>query len=77
MRALKMDPLKRREGDTSKYMNPYKYDIERMGVDVGKNVTIMYMSHEHNERIVVVNNKTGERLIIEMDEEDSNVISVD
>ena len=65
-----MDPLVRHPNDTREYMNPYDYDAVRMGSDIGKNVTVMYMSHDYNERIIIVNNKTGERLLIEMDEKE-------
>lgn len=68
MRCEKMDSFKRKENDDSEFMNPFNYDLVRMGVEVGKNVTVMYSSHDYNKDIIIVNNKTGERLKIVLDE---------
>ena len=46
-------------------MNPLRYDMSSMASDIGHNVTILYMSHEHNNHIIIVDNVTGERLLID------------
>lgn len=58
-----MKPMKRNQFDKSQYLNPFEYDHVRMGVPIGKNVTIMHMSPQDEvEYVVIVDNKTGARI---------------
>lgn len=45
-------------------INPFVQDFERMGSQIGKNVTIMFsrFSEQVHESIIVVNTMTGERI---------------
>lgn len=57
-----MKSLRRHPHDDRPFMNPFNYDHARMGVEIGKNVTVMYHNHGINQEIVIVDNKTGDRI---------------
>ena len=44
--------------------NPFSHDLYHMGVEIGKNVIVMYANHpgEQCDYLIVVNRETGERM---------------
>ena len=49
--------------------NPFLSDLFRMGIQIGSNVTIMFMKHstEKQDDIVIIDTETGERIQIVFD----------
>jgi hypothetical protein len=50
--------------------NPFLHDAVRMGIQIGKNVTVMMMNHGHErcDKLVIVNTTTGERVMVEFND---------
>jgi hypothetical protein len=44
--------------------NPYRSDLFRMGTSIDNNIEIMFEKHVDNAYIIVVNQRTGERIKI-------------
>lgn len=68
MRCEELKPFKRHEYDESEFLNPFHYDHELMGTDIGHNVTVMFRHHDINKFIIVVDNKTGKRMKVIIEE---------
>lgn len=52
------------------HSNPFHHDITRMGTPLGDNVMVMHSnhSHEHANHLIVIDIRTGQRLLIEFEE---------
>lgn len=52
--------------DANGCINPFCQDSYHMGVQIGRNVTVMMTNHQTEEcnYIIVVNNRTGERKLL-------------
>jgi hypothetical protein len=62
LKVEKLLPFDRLESDEGEdYINPMVQDMFHMGAYIGKNVCVLYHSHEDNRYVIVVNRKTGER----------------
>lgn len=47
--------------------NPFHYDAYHMGNRVGKNIMVMYKGTQNDDYLIIVNTKTGERLLIDLE----------
>ena len=49
--------------------NPFLHDLYNMGMDIGRNVTVMFEAHngEKADYIIVINKETGERIRLVFD----------
>lgn len=68
IKAVALPPIKRRQNDNDEYINPFNYMPVSMGIEIGKNVTVMYDDHDINDSIIIVDNVTGQRLKIILNE---------
>jgi hypothetical protein len=60
MKFIGMEPIP--AGD-----NPFNHDPVSMGLGVDKDIVIMYMRHEGNQHITIVDTKTGQRAKVVFD----------
>jgi hypothetical protein len=68
IKAVALPPIKRRQGDNDEYINPFNYMPVSMGIEIGKNITVMYDDHDINNSVIIVDNVTGNRLKIILNE---------
>lgn len=49
--------------------NPYKHDHYNMGIDIGKNITVMFEAHDDQQAkyLIIINKETGERMRLVFD----------